>query len=483
MSFFYWAGSLNRSIRAANPMIRGSDAGRMMLKAHFLRMSLACLTLAAGQAAMAQQAEPLTLRQAVTISLDKNPDRAISRADAEAARSGSRLARTALLPNLSFSEAVARGDDPVYVFGTRLRQQSFSQSNFALNSLNNPGPVNDFTTRFAGNWTAFDSWHTQFEMRKADLLAKSATAGATRADQEMVHRVVEAYESILLAMRQAEVLRHNVETAQALAAASDSRVEAGLAVDADKLTAAAYLAERQQELIAAQGQVQIAWAELEAAIGEPIAPEQRQVQPLAERHFEQMGLEDAVALALKTRPDRQSLMLRRDAQGAALASAKSAYGPQVNTFGSWEMDKPTIAGAGGNNWIAGAEVHVDILPAAKRESVAAAKIGLRKTEAMAASADQQIRLEVTRAYFEHQAAEQMLAVARASTSETVESLRILKDRYQAGLATMTDLLRAEDAERQSQAGYWQAAFRNTLTYANLKFTAGTLTQDSIEDLQ
>ena len=34
--------------------------------------------------------------------------------------------------------------------------------------------------------------------------------------------------------------------------------------------------------------------------------------------------------------------------------------------------------------------------------------------------------------------------------QSSESLRILKNRYGAGLATITDLLRAEDAERQSQ---------------------------------
>ena len=92
-------------------------------------------------------------------------------------------------------------------------------------------------------------------------------------------------------------------------------------------------------------------------------------------------------------------------------------------------------------------------------------------------------MDVTRAYYEHQAAEQMLVVARASTSQAEESLRILDGRYQAGLATMAELLRVEDAQRQSRANYWQAVFRNALTYANLRFADGTLTQDSVGDLQ
>jgi len=449
-----------------------------------VRVGLTCLLLAASwQTGFPQQTFPLTLQEAVALSLDKNPDREMSRAEVDLTRSGSRLARTALLPNLSFSEAVSRGNDPVYVFGTRLRQQSFTQSDFALNSLNRPLPVNDFTTRFSGNWTAFDSWHTQFEIRRADLLVRSSSATATRSGQAIVYRTVEAYESILFAMRQVEVNQHDVGTATALQASSENRVEAGLAVDADKLTAAANLAERQQNLIAAQGRLQIAWAELEAAIGQAIAPEQRQLQPLAERQFDQGSLSDAVALAVRSRTDRQSLALQREAQGAAVKSAKSAFGPQISTFGSWETDRPSLAGAGGNNWLAGAELRVDILPAAKRENLAAARVGLHRVEAASASADQQIQLEVTRAFYEHQAAQQMLIVARASISQADESLRILKDRYDAGLATMTEVLRVEDAQRQSRAGYWQAVFRNTLTYANLKFADGTLTQDSVGDLQ
>lgn len=51
--------------------------------------------------------------------------------------------------------------------------------------------------------------------------------------------------------------------------------------------------------------------------------------------------------------------------------------------------------------------------------------------------------------------------------QSAESLRILKSRYGAGLATITDLLLAEDAERQSQANYWHAVYGNVMAYAEL----------------
>jgi outer membrane protein len=447
-----------------------------------LRVSLVCLFLmAAGHGSLEQI--PLTLREAVSLAAQQNPDRKVALADVEMARVGSKVARNGLLPNLYFSESAFRGNDPVYVFGSRLRQHGFQQSDFALNSLNRPTPLNDFVTRFSGNWTAFDSWHTQYEIRRADLMAQSTSDSAERSKQEVVYRTVEAYEAILLAVRRLEVARQDAETARAIQVSSKNRVDAGLTVDADQLTASAYLAERQQAQIAAEGDVQIAWAELEAAIGQPIAAEQRNLQPLEEKKFEVPSLSAAVEVAEKSRLDRSSLEKQRNAQRIALQSARAGYGPQINVVGSWETDKGSFAGSGGNSWTAGAELRLDILPLAKRQNVSSAKIGLSRMDATAAAVDQQIRLEVTRAYFQHQSAQQMLAVARASTAQTEESLRTLKDRYEAGLATMTDLLRSEDADRQSRANYWQAAYRNTLTYANLRFADGTLTQDTAGDLQ
>ena len=172
--------------------------------------------------AAAQQPAPMSLRHAVTLALEKNPD-SKPQSDVDSAI-GSRLARTALLPNLFFNENMTRGNDPVYVFGTRLRQQNFQAKDFALNNLNRPTPINNFTTRFSGNWLAFDSWHTQYEIRRADLLAQKTAAAATYSNEEIIHHVVEAYQSVLLAIRQTKVADHDLETAKSLLSLSEARL-------------------------------------------------------------------------------------------------------------------------------------------------------------------------------------------------------------------------------------------------------------------
>jgi len=105
---------------------------------------------------------PLALHDAVNIALEKNPLRKAALADSQAASEDTQAARSVFLPHLTFSEVATRGNDPVYVFGSELRQQRFSTDDFALNRLNHPRPFGNFATRFGGTWNLFDSfasWH------------------------------------------------------------------------------------------------------------------------------------------------------------------------------------------------------------------------------------------------------------------------------------------------------------------------------------
>ena len=220
-----------------------------------------------GLAATAQ--DPLTLRQAVNLALGQSPQAAIARADSYDAGSAAAMARTRLLPQLQVTEDISRGNDPVYAFGTRLRQRQFTQADFALNALNFPQPIGNFSTRFSGQWMAFDSLKTQKEIRRADLFKASAADGAKAVDQLIVFRVVGAYQQVLYAQREIDVAEHEQETAAALLASVEDHVKAGLAVESDRMSAEVNAAARKEELIAAQGDLELAWAALRETMGVP----------------------------------------------------------------------------------------------------------------------------------------------------------------------------------------------------------------------
>ena len=432
---------------------------------------------------LAAQQHKLTLQQAVAIAREKNPAQKLAAADIAAAEAGLRQSKTPLLPQITFSENVTRGNDPVYVFGTKLRQQVFQTSDFALNSLNRPTPLNNFSTNFSGRWTAFDSLHTQFQIKRASLLKQSASVSAGRTDQEVIYSVIGAYESVLIASREVEVAKHAVDTAQALHDLSRNRVDAGLAVESDVLSAKVNLATRQQELIQAEGTQQNAWTELEAALGVSLPTGPDTLEQLSEHIFSTSPFANEVEQALKNRPDLKSLALQISAQQTAVTLAKSDFGPRIDAFGSWQTDRPSFAGAAGNNWLAGAEIRVDLLPYEKLVHLQQEKVALLRAQAGEQAARSLIRVEVSRAYFEHQSAGRQVEVARSAMAQAAESLRILRTRYDAGLVTLTDVLRAEDADRQSQSGYWQAVYHNASSYAALRLATGTLNVDEMVNFQ
>ncbi len=428
------------------------------------------------------QTTGMTLRQAIDRALGQNPEASAARADDLAASASSRLARTYLLPQLNFTEDISRGDDPVYAFGMRLRQREFTQADFALNDLNQPSPIGNFSSRFSGSWMAFDSLRTQRMIHGADLMRKSSESSAKAVDQKIVLNVVQAYESVLFAERETDVAQHEQETAAALLNTVGDHVKAGLAVESDRMSAEVNAAARKQELIAAQGDLEMAWAQLRMAMGETEL-QATPLRPIDAHTFPSQALDQEIATAAKTRPDLRALRDAQSAQGAQVGAAKSSFGPHVSAYGNWEEDRGSLTGSGGNNWVAGVQIGIDIQPFGKRAELAKESAVKQRVDAQLASYEQQVRLAVSQAHIHRKTAEQSMETARAAMDQAAESLRILRNRYTAGLATITDLLRGEDAGRESQFNYWHSVYGNASAYAELLYATGTLTPDAAEELQ
>ena len=447
------------------------------------RNRVVCLALMLCMGGVASVAQgPLTLRQAIDQALGQNPEAAIARAEDKTASAAASMARTQLLPQLNLTEDISRGNDPVYAFGTRLRQRQFTQADFALNALNYPQPMGNLSTRFSGQWVAFDSFKTQREIHRADLFRESTTSSIKAVDQQIVFRVAAAYQQVLYAQREIAVAQHEQETAAALLSSVDQHVKAGLAVESDRMSAEVNVAARKEELIAAQGDLELAWAALREAMGAPELKE-TELKPIEPHGFPQGTLEEEMGTAAKTRPDLIALGQAQAAQASAVGAAKSGFGPRVSAYGNWEEDRTSFAGSGGNNWVAGVQISVDILPFGKSAQLARESAAKQKIDAQVAAAQQHLRLEVSQAHIHRQTAALQLETARAAMDQSAESLRILKNRYNAGLATITDLLRAEDAERQSQSNYWHTVYGNAMAYSELLYATGTLTPEAAEELQ
>lgn len=416
------------------------------------------------------------------MALEKNPLRKAALADTKAASAGVQEARSFLMPRINFSETATRGDDPVYVFGSRLRQQRFTADIFAppLNKLNTPLPYGNFSTRFGGTWNLFDSFASWHGVSRAKEMNTASTHQLERTDQEILFRAVQSYYGVLLAAKQLEVSDQAEKTAKSIMDRGQARFDSGLVVESDLLTAKVRLASREQELIRAKNNLELARAQLNTAMGVPADALYQPADPLAERGLAAPSLADVEQKALTSRPDLKRIESEQSAQQLSVAIAKSSFGPRLNAFAGWEMDNPTLlAGGGGNNWLGGIELQLDLFEGgAKRAALSREHAIAEKMAALKQAASDAVRLEVRQAYYDLDSNRQQVGVARSSIAQAQESLRINQDRYEGGLITITDLLGAEEAARRSQTDYWQAVYQFHISSANLELASGTLNLQS-----
>ncbi|HYM12327.1 MAG TPA: TolC family protein [Bryobacterales bacterium] len=110
--------------------------------------------------------------------------------------------------------------------------------------------------------------------------------------------------------------------------------------------------------------------------------------------------------------------------------------------------------------------------------VAQARFAESRAAALAKRADSAINLEVRKAYLDLDAAGRRLEVATTAVAEAEESHRIIQNRYQAGLTTITELLRSKTALAAARTSRVAAIYDQRVAAAALEHAAGTLTADS-----
>ena len=235
-----------------------------------------------------------------------------------------------------------------------------------------------------------------------------------RTGQEIVFRVADSYYAVLLAKKQLEVAEQAMKTAEAILERSKNRVESGVVVESDSLSAQVRLGTRKQELIRAQNNLALARAQLSAAMGLSTQSDFEPADELTERNLPATPLEQLEKQAIEMRPDLKRIRSEESAQQESVSIAKSSFGPRVNAFADWEADNPTlVAGGGGNNWVAGIEVQIDLFEGgAKQAQLSRERAMQEKVAATREMATDAVRLEVRRAYYDVDATRQQLEVAR-----------------------------------------------------------------------
>ena len=199
---------------------------------------------------------------------------------------------------------------------------------------------------------------------------------------------------------------------------------------------------------------------------------------LAEKALPQVSIETLMNAAAANRPD-----LKQAESGLKLAeervqTARGGYFPQVGFSGSYDFNNGTSTGLG-NQYLLAVRMQFNLFDGgAKSSALNQARAEQQAVAQMYRQLEQRVRQQVQGGHERQRLAMEQYQVAKRSVDAARESLRIIQDRREAGLATVTDLLSAQTAWNQSRLASLQALYSYFVEYAAMEFAAGTLTNES-----
>jgi len=423
--------------------------------------------------------QTLTLKAAVESALQQNPAFRATKDDSDIARAQLKQVQSTWYPRFDFHQDFTRGNNPVYVFGTKLTQRQFTAADFALNKLNTPTPFDNFQTRLDGRWLLFDSGETLFHQRGAKKLVTASDFATEQARQDLILEVMRAYYGVLVLQENLKAANDAVKTAEVNQQRMETMHTAGLLVDSDLFSAKVFVSQMKDRQIRAQNALALAEMQLArqtgAALDESIEPAGTLHQPGT------LGktIDEWTHLALEQRPALRAAELQQTAADEERKAVKSEFGPKLALFGSTERDAMTLAGPSGSNWTGGARLDFNLFAGgAQKARLAEASARESKAKHNVEWFRSGIQMEVRKAYLDGNAAAQRATAAQDAADQAKESLRIIQNRYQTGLTTVTELLRSQTAQLDATIAYLAAVQDWQIARAQLERAAGVLTPES-----
>jgi outer membrane protein len=438
-------------------------------------LSLCFALMNLGRLALAQSPadEPLTLSQAVEIALAKNPLTRVAAAGRQLANAQLAGARATRWPLLQASESVTTSNNPVFVFGSLLEQGRFGPNNFLISSLNNPAALTNFRAGLSGRFPLFDQRQSRARIDVAKLGQQQADQQTELVAQQIRFDVLKSYYGVLLAQSKVVVADEAIQIGTADLKRIRDKFETGFVVRSDLLAAEVQVSEFRQQKVQATGDLLIAEAALNTALGLPVNSPHTITDQLSERLFNIEAPDELNRQALENRPDYARAMLAVRANSRQVRGARDEVLPRVDGVANLGVSGRSPV-TGSSDYAFGASVTINLFDAGRKARIDQARAAEAVAQAEQEHLANQISFEVVRAYQQFISARERLLVVAQSTAQASEVLRIVQDRYREGLTTITEVLRAELALVRARTDMLTARHDQYVAYANVLLATGRL---------
>lgn len=433
-------------------------------------------------------AATLDFRQCVEAALAQNPDLAVSRAQIEQAEAAVRQARGNYWPRLNLSVTATRTDDALNAFGLKLAQRNATFGDFgagefnpanpnvlavAPHDLSHPAAVTNYNPRVELLIPVYNGGMVSAYVDQAHAYVRAAQSGDQLARQRLVKHVLMAYQGVHAARAYVKVAEQGRAAAEEFVRLTGQLVKQGMAVKSDLLSAQVNLDDVKLKQVTARNAESAALDQLHLLLGKPLA-EPLDVGPEATP----TALDgDVAALRRQAHESNPGLLAMRhqlDAAGAAVDAAGAAARPQFNVMmrrdyndNSLSLNAPSYTVAGVLSWTVfdGGTVR------GGRDRAEAQRIEL---QARLRQAEEGIGYQVGDAWRRAGEAETAIAARTLSVEQAAEAQRLVRRRYENGIATLVELLAAQAQLDKARADLVAAQYELAVQRAELKLDVGVL---------
>lgn len=438
-------------------------------------------------------AEKLDYKQCVDLALAQNPDLAISRAQIEQAEAAVRQAQGNKMPRVNLSLTATRSNDALNAFGMKLGQRNATFGDFgagefdplnpnvlsiAPHDLNHPNAVNNFNSRIELLVPVYNGGMVQSYVDTAKAYVRAAQSGDQVARQQLAKHVLMAYQGVHTARAYIKLAEEGRAAAEEYVRISDKLHKQGMVVKSDVLSAKVNLEDLKVKIVEAKNAEAAALNQLALLMGKSL-DEALDVGEPVKPNLLVGSATDLRAQALNEHAGLKALRNQLDAAGAQVGAARAGKKPQFNVMlrQDWNdknlgLDASSYTVAGVLSWAAFdggvANATIDRAQAARSELVAKLR-----------QAEEGIGYQVTEARRKALEAEEKISVREAGLEQAQEAQRLVKKRYENGMATLIELLGAQAQLDKANADLVSARYELAVNRAELKRVVGVLAVETL----
>jgi len=415
----------------------------------------------------------LDLAQAVGLVLERNPGLQMAAARILRAEALVAESRAPFRPQIQFAASYQLADAPsAYLFKTIDARQFRPGTNF-----NDPGAFQNWEAGLNFGYKLYAGGVFEQGTHLAEAERALGELGRQSLTNHLTAATLQAYFGISAAKQQIVAAASSLSTVRAQRQEEQALFEEGRVLKADLLSLDVRFAEAEEQKLAAEHALQLARVGLATLLAIPEA----ELPPLAAASEDALGmlpreLGAALEAAARRRPELAQARTRVDQAEMRVRQADGSKMPQVDLFGKVWADNPQVDFDGSEpNWSVGLALSWSLFDGGARDARRAqASAGRMAMEAADRQAWLDVQADVQRAWLALADATAREQVTDRAVTAAEESLRLVQLQYQAGSATVTRYLEAEQMRTAARVRRIQAKAARALAAADLQRATGAL---------